>query len=87
MKNKQFVNLMAYISIAFIATSLILTKILGALEVGSALIGALDLIAQVIAYSITAVYAFFFAKTRKNIGWLIAYVVFIVAIIFFIIIR
>ena len=87
MKNKQFVNLVAYISIAFIALSLILGKVLGALEVGAALVHALDLIAQIIAYSITAVFAFFFAKSRKNIGWLIAYVVFVVAIVIFMIIK
>ena len=38
---------------------------------------ALNLIAQIIAYAITAVYAFAYAKSRKSIGWMIAYIIFV----------
>ena len=85
MKGKQFVNLMAYIAIAFIAIALILGKILSAVGLSSTVIGALNLIAQVIAYTITAVYAFFYAKAKRHIGWMIAYIVFVIAIIVFLV--
>lgn len=86
MKGKQFVNLMAYISIALIAVVLILQKIFGVwFESGSAVLVAMDLIAKVIAYAITAVYAFFYAKSKRNIGWMIAYIVFVIAIIVFLV--
>ncbi len=86
MKGKQFVNFMAYISVALIAIVLILQKIFGVwFDSGSAIIVAMDLIAKIIAYAITAVFAFFYAKSKKNIGWMIAYIVFVIAIIVFLI--
>ena len=44
-----------------------------------------DLIAQIIAYTITAVFAFYFAKSRNHIAWMIAYVLFVIAIIVFLV--
>ena len=85
MKGKAFVSFMSYIAIAFIAIALILGKILALVGLSSSVIGALNLIAQVIAYAITAVYAFAFAKSKRSIGWMIAYVVFVVAIIIFLV--
>ena len=85
MKGKGFVNFMAYIAIAFIAVALILGKIFSAVGLSSTIIGALNLIAQVIAYAITAVYAFYYAKSRKHIGWMIAYIIAVVAIIVFLV--
>lgn len=85
MKGKSFVNFMAYLAIAFIAVALILGKILGAIGLSSTVIGALNLIAQVIAYTITAVFAFYYAKSRKHIAWMIAYVLFVIAIIVFLV--
>lgn len=85
MKGKSFVSLMSYIAIAFIAVALILSKILGVFNLSSSIIGALNLIAQVIAYTITAVYAFAFAKSKRSMGWMIAYVCFVLAIIIFLV--
>jgi len=82
-KGKQFVNFMAYLSVAFIAVALILGKILGAVGLSSSIVSALNLLAQVIAYTITAVFAFFYAKSRKHIAWMICYIIFVVAIIIF----
>lgn len=84
MKGKQFVNLMAYISIGLIAISFILRKILGVwFDDGATIIVAINTISQSIAYAITAIFAFFYAKSKRNIGWMIAYIVFVIAIIAF----
>ena len=85
MKGKGFVNFMAYIAIAFIAVALILGKIFSAVGLSSTVIGALNLIAQIIAYTITAVFAFYYAKSRKHIAWMICYVIFVIAIIVFLV--
>ena len=87
MKGKGFVNFMAYIAIAFIAVALILGKIFSAVGLSSSVVGALNLIAQIIAYTITAVFAFYFAKSRNHIAWMIAYVLFIIAIIVFLVLT
>ena len=87
MKGKQFVNLLAYFAIAFIALALVINKILGALSVGTAIAGALSLIAQIIAYAITAVFAFFFAKSKRNIAWMIVYIIAVVLIVIFLVLS
>ena len=83
MKGKGFINLLAYFAVAFIAVALILTKIFTAFPRLMAVADALTMIAQVVAYSITAVYAFYFAKSKKHIAWMILYVLFVIAIIVF----
>ena len=85
MKGKSFVSFLSYIAIAFIAIALILGKILDAVGLSSTVVNSLDLIAQVIAYAITAVYAFAYAKSRKSMGWMVAYIIFVVAIIIFLV--
>ena len=85
MKGKGFVNFVAYIAIAFIAVALILGKIFSAFPKLATVTGALTLIAQIIAYTITAVFAFSYAKSKKHIGWMIAYIIFVVAIIVFLV--
>ena len=84
LKGKGFVNFMAYIAVAFIAVALILTKIFSFFELNS-VTNALTLIAQIIAYAITAVFAFYFAKSKKHIAWMICYILFVIAIIVFLI--
>ena len=83
MKGKGFVNFIAYIAIAFIAVALILGKIFSAFPKLATVTGALTLVAQIIAYAITAVFAFSYAKSKKHIGWMIAYILFVIAIIVF----
>ena len=87
MKGKQFVNFLSYIAIAFIAVALMLSKVLGLFGLSSDVIGALQYVAQIIAYTITAVFAFFYAKSRKSIGWMVAYIIFAVVIIVFLVIK
>ena len=82
MKGKQCVNLLAYISIALIAVALLVGKILGWL-ISPNVVSVLNLIAQIIAYTITAVYAFMFAKSQRRIGWMVAYIIFVIVIIVF----
>lgn len=87
MKGKSIVSFLSYIAIAFIAVALILGKIFAAVGISASIVNALSLIAQIIAYSITAVYAFSFAKSKKHIGWMIAYIIFVIAIIVFLVLA
>ena len=82
MKGKAFVSLLSYFAIAFIAVALVVGKLLGWL-VHPNVLNALILVAQIVAYTITAVYAFGFAKSKKSIGWMIAYIIFVILIIVF----
>jgi len=83
MNGKQIVNFLAYISVALIAIVLIVGKLLGWL-VKPEILNLLNMIAQIIAYIITAVYAFLYAKSKRNVGWMVAYIIFVVLIIVFV---
>lgn len=83
MKGKGFVNFLAYLAIVLVALALILEYVLGALGVSATVVGAMSTIAQFIAYAITAVFAFYFAKSKKNIGFMIAYIVAVILIVVF----
>ncbi len=85
MKGKSVVNFLAYIAIAFVAVALILAKVFDWIGGMANVVSAMTLIAQIIAYAITAVFAFYYAKNRKKMGWMIAYVIFVVIIIVFLI--
>ena len=82
MKGKSIVSFLAYISVALIAVVLVVGKLLGWL-INDNILNLLNLIAQIIAYVITAVFAFSFAKSKKSIGWMVAYIIFIVIIVVF----
>lgn len=85
MKGKSVVNFLSYIAIAFVAIALVLAKVFDWIGGMNQVVSAMTLIAQIIAYAITAVFAFFYAKNRKKMGWMIAYVIFVVIIIVFLI--
>lgn len=82
MKGKQFLNFLAYISVALIAIALVCARVLGWL-LNAKIIYALTLIAEVIAYIIVAVYGFIYAKSKRNKAWLIVYFVCLILIIVF----
>lgn len=81
--NKIF-NLVAFIGLVCIAVVLILQKIFNA---NSGLVGALSLIGACIAYLVTAVSAFFYVRTKRNVWWYVAYTVAVVLIVVFIILK
>ena len=87
MKNKGLINFLAYIAIAFVAVALVLGSVFNWIfGKGSTIVTAMNLIAQIIAYAITAIFAFYYAKGRKSIGWMIAFVVFIIIIVVFLVV-
>jgi len=75
MKGKSVVNFLSYIAIAFVAVALILARVFGWIGGLDNVVRAMELIAQIIDY----------AKSRKQIGWMIAYVIFVVVIVVFLV--
>lgn len=81
MKGKHIVNFLAYVSIALIALALVLELIFSKVGINAAVVNAMNIIAECIAYAITAVFAFFYARSRRNIGYMIGYFVAVVLIV------
>ncbi len=74
---KTIMYLLAFVGLVLIATSLILVK----LNLGGSLTSAFQLIANVIAYSMVAFFSFFYVRSKRNIGFLITWIVCVVIVV------
>lgn len=78
----KVMNFIAFVGLAIVAVILVLQKILS-----GEIIGALRTIGESIAYFVTAVSAFFYVKTKRNVWWYVAYAVCVILVIVFMVIR
>lgn len=77
-KFKQFLNLIAFIGVIAVAAALLFKWIFGGnLELAH----ALTIVAQSIAYLVTAIYAFFYVYAKRNPVLTIVYLVCVIAIV------
>lgn len=80
---KRFVNLIAFIGLCMVAIALILQMIFNSGDI----INAIRTIGECIAYSVTAIYALFYVRSKRNVWWWIAYVVAVTVVILLVIFR
>lgn len=73
---RHFLNLIAYVAIFCIGVSLLIGKI----GVGS-IAGAFRTVAEVLAYSVTAVSAFYYACSRRHWAYYLIWVICVVLIV------
>jgi len=71
---KKFMNFIAYVAIMFVAIAITIGHIWSDISV-------LRNIAEIIAYAITAVSAFYYARSKQHPAYMICYVVAVVLII------
>lgn len=81
---EKVIHCMAFFGLAIIAVVLVLQMIFNN---NGSLIVALRTIGEAIAYSITAIYGFFYVKSKRNIWWYLAYVIALVLVVVFMILR
>ena len=86
LKLKKLVNAVAYFAIIFLAVALLLSQISSAGSVLGDIANIFSRLANTIAYVIVAVMAFFYVKTKRNIVYMITYIVSIILIAIFVII-
>lgn len=80
----NILNVLAYIAVMAVGIALLLSWIFKAVGQGGALVTALNLIAQCLAYLVVACYSFSYARA-KGVWWLVAWVVAVVLIVVFLI--
>lgn len=80
----KFLNVLAYVSIVLVAVALVVSKILGWAEAGQSIASAMRLVANILAYLITAIAAYYYVRSKKNVWFTIIYIVSLVLIIVFI---
>ena len=73
---RGFLNLIAYVAIVCIGIALLIGKIGGA-----SLAGSFHRVAEILAYSVTAVSAFYFAASRRHWAYWVVWVVCVVLIV------
>lgn len=78
----KIVNFTAFVGLILVAVVLILQKI-----VQGEIIGALRTVGESIAYFITAISAFFYVRSKRNVWWYVAYTVAVILVIIFMVIR
>ena len=83
-KFKQFLTLCAYVSVVLIAFCLMFQLIFTG---NSSFVNAIRIAGEVIAYIVTACYAFYFIKGKKSPVWAIIYAIAVTAIIILLIFR
>ena len=87
LKLKKMVNAVAYFAVIFLAVALVLSQISsGSTSLFGSIANIFERLANVIAYLIVAVMAFFYVKTKRNIIYMVTYVVSVILIVIFVII-
>lgn len=76
---RRITNFCAFVAIVLIAVALVLAKIFNGNQVSS----AMTLVANFIAYFIACVCAFFFARSKRHWGYLVAWLVSVILIVVF----
>lgn len=78
---KVFINFLAFVAVVFLAIALILRRLIE----DNSITAALELIAQIISYSMVAYYAFVYAKSKRNwiflLVWALAVALIILALV------
>ena len=80
---KGFINFLAYCGLVLIGLTLLLNTIFKDGEITR----ALSLIANVIAYILVSISAFYYAKSKRNMWFLIVWIVAVVLIVVFYIVK
>lgn len=84
LKLKKLVQAVAYFAIIFLAVALLL-KVLD-WQILNSVAAILTQIANLVSYIIMAILAFFYVKTKRNILYMVSYIVAVVAVVIFLII-
>ena len=80
---KNFLNMVAFVGVIAVAFALLFGVIFSG---NNELSSALSLVAQCIAYLVTAIYAFYFVYSKRNAVLTIVYVIAVIAIVVLLII-
>ena len=76
---RSFMNFIAYVAICCVGVALVLSKVLPF----PALAGAFEKVAQILAYAVTAVSAFYYTRVKRHWAFIAVWLVAIVLIIVF----
>lgn len=84
---KRVVNMFAFVGLTFIAFALLLTQVLNWVGVSMDVLNWFQRVGECIAYVVTAIYAFVYVRTKRNVWWWVAYAVALTVIVVMFVLR
>ncbi|MBQ3494460.1 MAG: hypothetical protein IJA69_03505 [Clostridia bacterium] len=78
---KRVVNMFAFVGMCLIAFALLLMRILGWVGVSIDVLYWFQRVGECLAYVVTAIYAFVYVRTKRNVWWWVAYAVALTVIV------
>ncbi|MCL2484215.1 MAG: hypothetical protein FWD89_01555 [Firmicutes bacterium] len=79
---RKILNFLAFCAIMIIAASILLSNDVLSIS----FLGWMRYMAEIVAYGIVAIAAFFFARSKRNVAYMIAYIIAMVVLVIFYII-
>ena len=79
----KLLNCVAFVGLIMIAIVLVFQKI----NISGDITNALRVVGETIAYLLTAISAYFYVRSKRNIWWYVAYTVAVVLIVIFMVLR
>ena len=75
---KKFFNAMAFVALVISGIALLISKIFFG---GTTVANVLNNIAYVLAFTVTAFSAFFYVRTKRNVVWVVVYIIAVVIVV------
>ena len=79
LNTRKFFSAMAFVALVLSGIALVISKIF--FGAGSSAGAVLNNIAYILAFTVTAFYAFFYVKSRRNPVWLAIYIVVVLLVV------
>lgn len=76
---KKFFNAMAFVALVISGIALLISKIF--FGANTTVASVLNNIAYVLAFTVTAFSAFFYVRTKRNIVWVVVYIIAVVIVV------
>lgn len=81
LKMKQFFNALAFVALAISGLALVISTILGRLNVAQDVVSILKNISYCLAFVVTAISAYRYVKTKRSTAWLVIYILCVIFVV------
>ena len=76
---KKFFHAMAFVALVISGIALLISKIF--FNANTTVSAVLNNIAYVLSFAVTAFFAFFYVRTKRNIAWTIVYIIAVIIVV------
>ena len=84
-KQRNFTNFLAFISIIAVALSVLVAYILGKVDLGGQIVNILNSVSIILSSIVCALCAFYYVKRKGNIWVTITYIIAVIVVLLFVV--